>query len=113
MSRGNVALMYLDGPANDPQVWFQDLTADWHFVAKNFRDYARLLLMYMGLPNWLFVFTPTNLDPVTMAWYRRLSPPAPHGGQRREARTDEKDRDRERGRERGQRATRSARKRRM
>ncbi|KAG9393180.1 hypothetical protein J8273_3310 [Carpediemonas membranifera] len=74
MSSGTVALLYMHGPEQEPQVWFQDLNMSWNFVARTFSDFFRLVLMNMGLPNWLYTFTGFNADPVTQIWLKRLCP---------------------------------------
>ena len=61
---GRVALLYADGPQR-PQVWFQDLSGCWHFIAKSFTDYFRLMVMHLGIPNWHYIFTEIGLDKQT------------------------------------------------
>lgn len=34
---------------NQPQIWFQDLACEWHFIAHNFTDYFRLMIMHLGV----------------------------------------------------------------
>ena len=70
---GRVALYYNNGP-RDPEVWFQDLSCTWFFLAKNFTDYFRLLIMHLGLPRWQYAFTSVGLDPAAKQWFRFLSP---------------------------------------
>jgi len=70
---GRIALVYLTDYSN-PSVWFQDLGCEWNFVAANFMDYFRLLVLHFGVPHWLYAFTKTGLDPVTKQWLRFLTP---------------------------------------
>jgi tubulin polyglutamylase complex subunit 2 len=53
---GRLALMYR-GNTNKPQIWFQDLSCSWFFIANTFTDYFRLLIMHLGLPHWQYAFT--------------------------------------------------------
>eukprot|EP00754_Rhynchopus_humris_P042221 Rhum_TRINITY_DN25852_c0_g1::Rhum_TRINITY_DN25852_c0_g1_i1::g.182904::m.182904/K16605/TPGS2; tubulin polyglutamylase complex subunit 2 len=46
---GRVCLVYdKASPATHPSVWFQSLACSWHFVAKTFTDYFRLLILHPG-----------------------------------------------------------------
>merc|ERR1712224_64879 len=60
---GRVALLYQTSISR-PQVWFQDLSCDWHFIANTFTDYFRLMAMHLGIPHWQYAFTEVGLDPV-------------------------------------------------
>jgi tubulin polyglutamylase complex subunit 2 len=85
---GKVALVYLAKKGYgtpECQVWFQDLCKynfdlidilglQWHFIAPNFTQYFRLLIMHLGLPNWHMAFTDFGLDPIAKQWFRFLSP---------------------------------------
>lgn len=70
---GRLALMYRDNH-DKPQVWFQDLSCSWFFIANTFTDYFRLMIMHLGLPHWQYAFTQVGLDPQTEQWFRFLSP---------------------------------------
>ena len=67
-----------------PQVWFQDLSCAWFFVASSFTAYFRLMMvrcsafdtwmwqrllrtlqMHLGIPRWHYAFTKVGLDPST------------------------------------------------
>ena len=48
---GRVALMY-NNTYDKPQIWFQDLSCCWFFIANSFTDYFRLMIMHLGLPHW-------------------------------------------------------------
>ena len=70
---GRVALMFR-GSNTKPQVWFQDLSCHWFYIANSFTDYFRLLIMHLGIPNWQYAFTKAGLDPQTLHWFRFLIP---------------------------------------
>lgn len=61
-SDGRLALMYR-GTTSKPQIWFQDLSCNWFFIANSFTDYFRLMIMHLGIPNWQYAFTKVGLDP--------------------------------------------------
>ena len=69
---GRVVLLFPSASAA-PQVWFQDLGRNWFFVAKNFTDYLRLVIMHLGLPNWHYAYSAVGLDCATKQWFRFLS----------------------------------------
>lgn len=60
---GRVALLYTS-PSAPPEVWYQDLSCTWYYVARSFSDYFRLLIMHLGLPHWQSSYTDTGMDPV-------------------------------------------------
>lgn len=70
---GRLALLYKD-TTDKPQVWFQDLSCSWFFIANTFTDYFRLMIMHVGLPHWQYAFTQVGLDPQTLQWFRFLCP---------------------------------------
>lgn len=70
---GRLALVY-NGSTSKPQVYFQDLSADWFFIANTFTDYFRLMLMHLGLPHWQYAYTEVGLDSNAQQWFRFLSP---------------------------------------
>lgn len=45
---GRLALLYRVGALTKPQVWFQDLSTTWFFIAHTFTDYFRLMMMHLG-----------------------------------------------------------------
>jgi tubulin polyglutamylase complex subunit 2 len=71
---GQVCLVYDTKSSTTPQVWFQDLSCSWHFVAPTFTHYFRLMIMHLGIPGWHYAFTEVGLDPSTQQWFRLLSP---------------------------------------
>jgi len=71
---GRVVLFYRHHTEDKPQIWFQDLSCTWHFIANSFTDYFRLMVAHLGLPRWLYVFTETGLDPAAKQWFRFLAP---------------------------------------
>eukprot|EP00899_Mesostigma_viride_P020864 jgi/Mesvir1/2877/Mv13956-RA.1 len=69
---GRTALVF--SAALGPQVWFQDLSCSWNFVASSFASYFRVLQLNLGLPNWQYAFTPVGLDPISRQWFRLMCP---------------------------------------
>lgn len=67
-----MALIYRS--SSKPQVWFQDLSCNWYFIANCFTDYFRLMIMHLGIPGWQYAFTNVGLDPQTLQWLRFLAP---------------------------------------
>lgn len=70
---GRLALFYRANHSK-PQIWFQDLSCNWFFIANTFTDYFRLMIMHLGIPNWQYAFTKAGLDPQTLQWFRFLIP---------------------------------------
>ena len=70
---GRLGLVYR-GNSQKPQIYFQDLSGDWFFIANSFTDYFRLMVMHLGLPNWQYAFTEVGLDTTSQQWFRFLSP---------------------------------------
>lgn len=68
---GCTALVYprLFVRAEQPEVWFCDLSGFWHFLAASFSDYVRLLLVHLGVRGWEYAFTPAGLDPVRLCYW--------------------------------------------
>ncbi|TRY70219.1 hypothetical protein TCAL_17254 [Tigriopus californicus] len=60
--------IHLDISPPTPQVWFLDRAFDWHFLAPNFTTYFRMMLVYLGLPQWQALFTPFGPTP----WAKHL-----------------------------------------
>ena len=58
---GRLGLLYAN-TFNRPQIYFQDLSGDWFFIANTFTDYFRLMVMHLGLPHWQYAFTEVGLD---------------------------------------------------
>ena len=72
---GRLALLYRgDVSKQNPQIWFQDLSCCWYFIANSFTDYFRLMIMHLGLPHWQYAFTNVGLDSLSLQWFRFLSP---------------------------------------
>jgi hypothetical protein len=47
----------------DPKIWLLDRSFEWHFLADDFTQYFRMMLVHQGLPQWQFKFTPMGLTP--------------------------------------------------
>lgn len=71
---GRLCLLYKLPATDSPQVWFQDLSRSWSYVAESFGDYLRLLFVHLGLPRWQYAFTNVGLDPAAKHWLRLLAP---------------------------------------
>ena len=70
---GRLGLVY-NNTFTKPQVYFQDLSSDWFFIANSFTDYFRLMVMHLGLPHWQYAFTEVGLDTTSQQWFRFLLP---------------------------------------
>jgi tubulin polyglutamylase complex subunit 2 len=70
---GRLGLVYQSSQSK-PQIYFQDLSGEWFFIANSFTDYFRLMVMHLGLPNWQYAFTEVGLDTTSQQWFRFLSP---------------------------------------
>lgn len=42
-------------------MWLLDMGNDWHFLAKDFSSYFRMMLIHAGLQNWQLNFTSQGL----------------------------------------------------
>lgn len=73
MKDGVLALFY-PNRTDKPQVWFQDLSCTWNFIANTFTDFFRLMVAHLGLPRWPYVFTQQGIDPAAKQWFRLYSP---------------------------------------
>ncbi|KAJ1635601.1 hypothetical protein T492DRAFT_964564 [Pavlovales sp. CCMP2436] len=71
---GRLILLYRLPAVDSPQVWFQDLSQGWYFIADSFSDYFRLLLLHLGIARWQYAFTEVGLDPAARQWIRLLAP---------------------------------------
>jgi tubulin polyglutamylase complex subunit 2 len=59
---------------SDPQVWYQDNSERWFFIANSFMDYFRLMVTHLGLPDWQSAYTDVGLDPTSRQWFNFLVP---------------------------------------
>ncbi|EOD30802.1 hypothetical protein EMIHUDRAFT_231097 [Emiliania huxleyi CCMP1516] len=71
-SSGRVCLLYAGGEGR-AQVWFQDASCSWSFIASSFVDYFRLMVLHRGLPRWQYQYTDAGLDSVAKAWWRAFA----------------------------------------
>jgi tubulin polyglutamylase complex subunit 2 len=71
---GRVALLFKGGSNQKPQIWFQDLSCKWYYIANTFTDYFRVMVMHLGIPNWQYAFTQCGLDQQTLQWFRFFIP---------------------------------------
>ncbi|CAN0091622.1 unnamed protein product [Ectocarpus sp. 4 AP-2014] len=57
---------------SNPEVWLQDLSCRWHFLADGFTSYFRMMVLHLGVLGWQQAFTPVGLSPTTeqcMRWF--------------------------------------------
>lgn len=52
----------------NPEIWFQDRSARWHFVSRTFSDYLRVMVVHLGIEGWAMAFAPEGISPVTRQW---------------------------------------------
>lgn len=71
---GNVCFVYKNHENENPEVWFQDYSCQWHYISEGFTEYYRLMIVHLGLPHWQYAFTSIGLDPITRVWFQFLSP---------------------------------------
>jgi len=55
-------------PYEDPEVWFQDISARWHFVSPTFTHFLRVMVVHVGIYGWQLAFTPEGLPTTTQHW---------------------------------------------
>ena len=70
---GRVALWYF-APGGSPEIWFQDLGAEWNYICSHFTDYFKIMMLHLGLPRWQYVFSAVGLDPDAAQWHRYFAP---------------------------------------
>ncbi|XP_065059602.1 tubulin polyglutamylase complex subunit 2-like [Rhopilema esculentum] len=75
---GKVCLVYKDLKAgfttSKPEIWFLDRSLQWSFLSDNFVNYFRMMMIHLGLPNWLYLFTKIGLSPETKFWFHLYAP---------------------------------------
>ncbi|CAM9372392.1 unnamed protein product, partial [Ascophyllum nodosum] len=49
----------------NPEVWLQDLSCRWHFLADSFTSYFRMMAVHLGVLGWQQAFSPVGLSPNT------------------------------------------------
>lgn len=52
----------------EPEIWFVDLSARWHYLCSNFTHFLRLLVVHLGIYGWQLAFTPEGLSITTQHW---------------------------------------------
>jgi tubulin polyglutamylase complex subunit 2 len=66
---GVAAEQQMDESFNEePEVWFVDQSARWHYISKTFTQYFRLMVIHVGIHGWQLAFTPEGVPPVTQQW---------------------------------------------
>ncbi|XP_022109629.1 tubulin polyglutamylase complex subunit 2-like [Acanthaster planci] len=61
-------------PAQHPEIWLLDRALRWHFLARTFSQYFRMMLTHLGLPQWQHAFTDIGLSPQAKQWFNLYSP---------------------------------------
>ncbi|CAN0515808.1 unnamed protein product [Ectocarpus sp. 12 AP-2014] len=59
---------------SNPEVWLQDLSCRWHFLADGFTSYFRMMVLHLGVLGWQQAFTPVGLSPTTEQCMRLFCP---------------------------------------
>ncbi len=63
------------GAEQSAQIWYLDRSLQWHFLANSFKNYFRLLIAHLGLPQWPMLFTSYGLPPfltVNTRFFKRI-----------------------------------------
>jgi hypothetical protein len=82
---GDIALVYLSPESSSssssssnlsssPEVWLRDLFGKWNFLATNFSNYYRMMLVHLGLESWQLLFTDLSVDPFMKPWFHLFIP---------------------------------------
>ncbi|OQR92048.1 tubulin polyglutamylase complex subunit 2 [Thraustotheca clavata] len=69
---GDTCMVYMD--EDSVEIWLKNCMDEWHFLAKSFSNYYRLMIVHLGLIGWQQLFTPNGLDPITRQWYYLFIP---------------------------------------
>ncbi|XP_028828473.1 tubulin polyglutamylase complex subunit 2 [Denticeps clupeoides] len=68
--------------AQQCDVWFLDRSLYWHYLTSTFTAYYRLMMTYLGLPEWQYNFTHYGPSPQAKQWASLYQPlifhPDPH-----------------------------------
>lgn len=54
----------------EPEVWFQDLSARWHFISHTFKQYMRVMVLHLGIVGWQMAYTAEGLPLSAQQWMR-------------------------------------------
>ncbi|XP_051537380.1 tubulin polyglutamylase complex subunit 2 isoform X2 [Myxocyprinus asiaticus] len=80
---GKVCLVYKSCTpgviAQQCEVWFLDRSLFWHCLTPSFTAYYRLMITYLGLPEWQYNFTPYGPSPQAKQWAALYQPLTFHG----------------------------------
>lgn len=49
----------------NPEIWFQDRSARWHFVSRTFSDFLRVMVVHLGIDGWAMAFAPEGISQLT------------------------------------------------
>ncbi|XP_062898132.1 tubulin polyglutamylase complex subunit 2 isoform X1 [Mobula hypostoma] len=75
---GKVCLVYKNIQSgvvsSSAEIWFLDRALYWHFLTDTFTAYYRLMLIYLGLPQWQYAFTKYGVTPQAKQWFNMYKP---------------------------------------
>ena len=66
---GKVCLVYRNSKSGafsseqSAEFWFLDRSFQWHYLTSSFKNYYRLSIAHLGLPQWQMLFTEDGLPP--------------------------------------------------
>ncbi|XP_062898133.1 tubulin polyglutamylase complex subunit 2 isoform X2 [Mobula hypostoma] len=60
--------------SSSAEIWFLDRALYWHFLTDTFTAYYRLMLIYLGLPQWQYAFTKYGVTPQAKQWFNMYKP---------------------------------------
>lgn len=58
------------GQYENPEIWFLDVSARWHFLCPTFTQFIRLMVTHLGVYGWQNMFTPEGASSSTRQWMR-------------------------------------------
>jgi tubulin polyglutamylase complex subunit 2 len=67
---GYVVLIFRKSSGSEPEVWFQDLSARWHYICSTFKQYMRVMILHLGIIGWQMAYSCDGLTPWTQYWMR-------------------------------------------
>ena len=76
---GHIALVYSTSssvPVSTavPQIWLQDMSCQWTFLAASFTDYLRMAAVHLCIRGWQLSYAECGAPPVTRQLMRMLCP---------------------------------------
>ncbi|RNA15524.1 dnaJ -like protein [Brachionus plicatilis] len=77
---GKVCLVYRNAKPGmmvseqSAEIWFLDRSLQWHFLTDSFKNYYRLAISHLGLPQWHMLYTQDGLPPFLNQWFYMFCP---------------------------------------